>query len=107
MTKVDGQRLPRVSILHRVNPHFGALAAASRNRQIKAVEALPLLPVIPGRSRADGGRNLGQKLVVVGIGHLKRVDKTLSTRHVNALAVGVEVQIVSVLDARERGDEAA
>jgi hypothetical protein len=36
---------------------------------------------------------------VVYVGHLKHVDNTLSSWHVDALAVGVEVQVVHVLHA--------
>jgi hypothetical protein len=38
------------------------------NGPIKAVEALPLLPVAPCRFRTDGGRNSTENLVVVGRG---------------------------------------
>ena len=51
-------RKPPASILHCIDPDFGALAAASRNCQIEAVEAFSLLPVIPSCFRANCGRDL-------------------------------------------------
>ena len=94
-------------ILDGVDSRLGALAGAGRNSQIKAVEAFALLFVVAGRFCADRCRNFRKESVVVRIGHLKRSDKTLATRHVDAFAVAIEVKIVAVLDARHRGNELA
>ena len=80
------------------------MIGASRNGQVKTIEALFPFSKVPGRASAQRRGNLDEELVMAGIFLLKRVNKTLSSRHVNPLARAVIVQIIRVLDARKRGD---
>ena len=89
------------SILDGVNSHFGGLTTAGRYRKVEPVEAFSLFSKITGGSRSYRGWNPGKQLIMVGISHLEYVDETLTARHVDALANGVEVKIVSILDGQK------
>src|SRR5580704_12340299 len=95
------------SILQSIDPYFGVGVGARGDSQIKTVEAFPLPSKVSGRARAHNGRNLGNYIVVIGIGLLINPDGTRAPRHVNALALGAVIQIVRVLNGRDGGDHFA
>jgi hypothetical protein len=91
-------------VLHRIDPHFGAMVGASRNSQVETVEAFPALSEIPGGSGSYSGLNFGEKLVVIGVFLLEYADVAFAAADVHALAGGVVIQVVRVLDGRKRRD---
>ena len=89
-------------ILYRIDPNFGAMVGARWNSQVETVEAFPALSEISGGARPYGGLNFGEKLVAIGIILLVHGDVAFSTGDIHALAGGVVIQIVRVLDSRKR-----
>jgi hypothetical protein len=93
-------------VLHRVNPHFRAVVGASGNSQVEAVEAFSSLSKIPGGARPYSSLDFSEKLVMIGIVLLEHADVAFSAGDIHALAGGVVIQIVGVLNSRKRSNQA-
>src|ERR1035438_10187443 len=88
-------------VLYRIYPHFSATLGASGNGQVETVEALPALSEIPGGARPYGGLNFGEEPVVIGVFLLECADVAFAAADIHALAGGVVIQVVRVLDSRK------
>lgn len=103
---IRGQRVTNL-ILDSVNPDFGAVVGTSGDAKEVAVKALSALPEITGSACADGRRNTSVNTVVLGIDLLENADEAFAARDIDALAGGIVVSIVGVLNARKRGNGTA
>src|SRR6266853_1863393 len=89
----------RSLFLYGVDSHLGALPTARRDSQEEAVKAFSLPTKVSGRASAQSSGNFGEEPVMIGVVHLKNVNETLSSGHINTLMLGVIVKIVSILGA--------
>src|SRR6266851_5414675 len=94
------------SIQYSVDPYFGALISVSWDRRVEACLIFTRTTKKPGRARPRPCRNFGVELVVVWICHLEYVNEALRSRHVNALAISVVIQIIRIYDGRQGDDHA-
>src|ERR1700730_12124619 len=86
-------------LLYRVDSHLSILPAARWDSQEEAVHSFALPSKISGSSSAQRSGNFGEEPIMVRVVHLKNVDQTLSSGHVNPSVLGIIVQIIGVLGA--------
>jgi len=92
-------------VLHRVDPHFGAVVVSGRDSQIEALEALPSFSEIFGGTHPYSRLNSRAELVVIGVFLLEHADVAFAAADIHPLAGGVVIQVVRVLDSRKGRDQ--
>jgi hypothetical protein len=76
--KCCGLSIPVTLVLYRIDPHLGAMVGASRDGKVGAVKSLPALSEVSSSACAQGGRDLGEKPVVIGIFLLEHANVAFS-----------------------------
>ena len=88
----NSRATPDASVLCGVDPQLGGRGAASWNCKAEAVEAFSRHSKVPSRASAEGGGNLGQKLIMVRTAYLEEIDESLSFGHIKYICTKHRVQ---------------
>src|SRR5580765_8023145 len=93
-----GPSLDLVSILDGINSDFRVGIGTGGHSQIETIKSLSLPSKVSSSPRAHHGWDLGDHVVMIGIGLLIHPDCPRTSRNIDALAFGAVIQVVGVLN---------